>query len=457
MFVPTRDFLEANCRQPPGRLDRVRGTELLRQMGPLGRIWLRPEIVASVDSFVGQAPATSPAASAPGTCRVLLLTPGRDHYGSLRPAFVLPLRWIAGDHDSPRLPPGLADDAARLVALHGPELDIQPPALGRWTLHLGGGLEDACDLSRLDFDCGWSSATAALLAGLDLATLGTVSNDRVMASVAWDGSALTCIDGVSAKLDAATDAGAEFVFLATANEADAMRWRDAHPQSSLDIRLLESQRTLRRSLNPYFQAIEAKPSPDAPLEVLQRFYAERLPRGPARWDFYVRSLAPRLAREYAGPRPLAGPCRNLIGIVAPGASPPLAFIAHLLSPARILLLHDATTAGDALRLETHLRENLGIEVGRHQFATVFGPLDGCRAELAEAIGFFLNADARGGPAPDTVVDLTGGTKRLTFLLHELENPRIVCIHLDNERSAEGSVERIGTEKIVTVASAGRSR
>jgi hypothetical protein len=451
MFTPTRDFLEANCREPPGRMDRGRATELVHAMGPLGRIWLRPEIVAAADAFVGQAPRTAAAAPNPGECRVLLLTPGRNHYGSLRPAFVLPLRWIEGCHDSPRLPPGLAEEASRIIASHGEEFGIRPPASGRWSLHLGGRLDDACDLSRLDFDCGWSSATAALLAGLDLATLGTTPDVRVMASVAWGGSAFACVDGVGAKLDAAADAGAEKVFLAAANEPDVNRWRDSNPQSTLVVRLLQPASTLCDSLAPYFRAIEARPSATAPLSILQRFYAHRLPRGTARWDFYVHSLAARLAREYAGPRPLAGPCLNLIGIVAPGASPPMAFLAQLLGPARILLLHDATAAGDAVKLEAHLRADLGIDASRHQFATVFGPLDDCRAELSQAIGSFLGSDTRHGTTPDTVIDLTGGTKRLTFLLLEHTNPRIACVHLDNERSAAGDVEQIGTEKVVSIS------
>lgn len=457
MFAPTRDFLEAHCREAPDHLDSGRATEILHAMQPLGRIWLRPEIIAAANAFVGGGPAPAPPAAAPGSCRVLLLTPGRDHFGSLRSAFALPLRWIGGEDHSPRLPPGLAEEASRIVAAHGSEFGIRPPAMGRWTLHLGDGLDAACDLSRLDFDCGWSSATAALLAGLDLAALGTAADDRVMASVAWGGSALGHVAGVSAKLDAAADAGARIVFLAAANDDDAKDWRAANPRSSLDVRLLESRRTLRESLAPYFHAIEATPSPDAPLPVLQRFYADRLPRGTTRWDFYVHSLAPRLARDYAGPRPLAGRCRNLIGIVAPGASPPLAFLAHLLAPARVLLLHDATTAADAVRLDAHLRDGLGIEVSHHRFATLFGPLDGCRTEVAEAIGSFLEGDVGRGTGPDTVIDLTGGTKRLTFLLLESADPRIVCIHLDNERSAEGSVEQIGTEKVVTIASMGRSR
>ena len=456
MFAPTRDFLESNCRQPADRLDRAQAAELLLRMGPLGRIWLRPEIVAAVDSFVGQASAASPTQPAPGACRVLLITPGRGHYGSLRPAFALPLRWIAGDRDSPRLPPGLSAEAARLVAVHAAEFAGHPPATGRWTLHLGAGLDDACDLSRLDFDCGWSSATAALLAGLDLATLDTAPDERVMASVAWDGSALTCVDGVAAKLDAAADAGAETVFLAKANATDTDRWRESHPRSPLDVRHLESKSTLRESLAPYFQAIEARPSPAAPLTVLQRFYADRLPRGPARWDFYVRALAPRLAREYAGPRPLSGPCRSLIGVVAPGAAPPLAFLAHVLTPARVLILHDRTAATDALRLESHLRSDLGIDAGRHQFQTVFGPLDDCRAELAGAVDTFLGSSADRFTGPDTVIDLTAGTKRLTFLLLELTHPRLVCVHLDNERAADGSVERIGTERVVAISAKGKS-
>jgi len=456
MFAPTRDFLEANCREPSVLSDAVRSTELLHRMGPLGRIWLRPEIITKADSFVGQAPSPAPVSSAPGTCHVLLRTPGCDHYRLLRSGFVLPLRWIPGDHDSPRLPPGLAGKASQLVAAHGPEFGIRPPAAGRWTLHLGGDLEDACDLSRLDFDCTWSSAAAALLAGLDLATLDTAADARVMASVAWDRTGLARVDGVAAKLDAAAAAGAKTVFLAAGNKTDADHWREANPGSPLEVVLLESRATLRDSLAPYFQAIEARPSPTAPLEALQRFYTDRLPRGTARWDYYVYSLAARLAREYSGPKPLKGACRNLIGIVAPGAAPPVAFLAHLLGPDRVLLLHDATAANDALKLETHLRSDLGIAVGRHRFATIFGPLEDCRAELSRAITSFLGPSGARESSADTVIDVTGGTKRLTFLLLELSSPRIVCVHLDNERCATRNVERIGTERVVVIASAGRS-
>ena len=50
---------------------------------------------------------------------------------------------------------------------------------------------------------------------------------------------------------------------------------------------------------------------------------------------------------------------------------------------------------------------------------------------------------------DTVIDLTGGTRRLPFMLIDVAPPRAVCVHVDAER-VSGQTEKIGTEKIVTI-------
>lgn len=455
MFVPTRDTLDTSCRDDASA-DPQRAVRLVSDMGPLGRLWLRPEVLALAERFAGGA-SLPRAPLGSGGFHALLLTPGRGRYASLRPAFALPLRWVVGDAHSPRLPPGLADFATALLAEHGTEFGIAPPPTGRWTLQLGGGLETSCDLSRLDCECGWTSATASLLAGLELGILDAAPSENVMASIAWHVDGLQPVEGVADKLDAALGAGATAVYLAEANGPAASAWQAANPSAKLRPVLLPSCATLRDSLGPYFDAIEARPAASAPLPVLQRFYATRLlqpHQRELRRIYYLETVVGRLAVEYAGSRPLRGKCRNVIGVVGPGTSPPLAFLCRLLAPERALLLHDRSSQPEAATLERHLEGVCGISVVAHEFPSLDGPLSNLRSEVASAIASFLAADAAPPQTDiDTVIDLTGGLKRLTFLLLETAPARAVCVHVDAER--EGGGERIGTEQVVPIVSSRR--
>ncbi len=450
MFAPTRDLLDASCRDDASAAPQ-RAVQLVTDMGPLGRLWLRPEVLACADRFAGGAPLPrAPLGS--GGFHALLLTPGRGRYASLRPAFALPLRWVAADAHSPHLPPGLADFATSLLANHGSEFGVTPPSTGHWTLQLGGDLAGRCDFSRFDFECTWDSATASLLGGLMLATIGAPPDEQVMASVAWSGRGLIGVTGVAAKLDAASDAGARLVFLADANRSDANLWHDGHPESSLHTILLRSADTLRTSIKTFSQAIEARPGLDAPLDVLRQFYENRLlalEHAEQRRQFYLDVAVERLAADYRGPWPLAGACRNLVGVVAPGASPPLALLARLLSPRRVLLLHDRQAAPHAATLRDHLRDARGIDVRFLSFETLFGPLDELRPAVERGIAEFLATDPVADGVVDTVIDLTAGTRRLSFVILDIAPARAACVHVDTER-VSSQIERIGTEKIVTI-------
>jgi hypothetical protein len=451
MFKATRAFLDDRCIDGWDRSDPVRAAELLSSMGPLGRAWLMPEIVAAAEQFVGAAAAPEVAAS-PGEFGVLLVTPGHDRYRALRKAFVLPLRWAAGETDSPHLPPGLAAAAAAVIERHAADFNISPPATGRWTLHPGATLGEVCDLSRLDFECGWESATASMLAGLELASLGVSPEAGVMASVAWDGRTLVPVVGVADKLDAARDAGAHTLFLAKANEDDVRAWKKANSSAPLRTIHLESAKSLRESLGPLFDVIEARPTAAAPLAVLQRFYETRLllrDQETLRQQYYLDTLAGRLAQEYRGQRPIEGDCRSLIGVVAPGKAPPLAFLARLLAPKRVLLLHDTKATTDALAIRTHLR-SLGIQAEPAPFDSFFEPLENLRTKLSDTIGAFLGIDSGRDGRADTVIDLTAGSKRLSFLLLELAPPGSVCVHIDSLRTDRGNMERIATEDVVPI-------
>ena len=451
MFKATRAFLDDRCVDAWDRGDPIRAVELLTAMEPLGRAWLKPEIVTAADHFVGAAVAPEGAAS-PGAFGVLLVTPGHDRYRALRKAFVLPLRWAAGETDSPHLPPGLAAAAADLIERHAADFNIASPAAGRWTLHPGTALGGVCDLSGLDFECGWESATASMLAGLELASLGVTPDEGAMASVAWDGRTLVPVVGVADKLDAARDAGAHTLFLSKANEADARAWKEANPSASLRTIHLESGKSLRESLGPLFDVIEARPTATAPLAVLQRFYEKRLllpDQEALRQQYYLDTVAGRLAEEYRGKRPIESECRNLIGVVAPGKAPPLAFLARLLSPKRVLLLHDKKATTDAAAIENHLR-SLGIEAESGQFESFFETLENLRKKLGDTIGTFLGGDSGRDGRADTVIDLTAGSKRLSFLLLELAPPGSVCVHIDSHRTDRGNTERIGTEDVVSI-------
>lgn len=450
MFVPSRDTLDTSCRDDASA-DPQRAVRLVSDMGPLGRLWLRPEVLALAERFAGGA-SLPRAPLGSGGFHALLLTPGRGRYASLRPAFALPLRWVVGDAHSPHLPPGLADFATALLAEHGTEFGIKPPPTGRWTLQLGGGLEGRCDFSRFDFGCEWESAAAATVGGLQLAAIDAPPDERVMASVAWATSGLGRVVGIADKLDAARDAGARLVFLAATDREEAARWHAANSHASLRTILLESHRKLRDTLAPFLQAIEARPDADAPLPELQKFYEKRLLGNEfteQRRSFYLDVIIDRIATDYRGPLPPADPCRNLIGVVGPGAAPPLAFLARVLAPRRVLLLHDVQAASHAAALEAHLTAVRGIAVKSHEFKSLFGPLNELRPEVERALAAFLGDDPVDDGFVDTVIDLTGGTRRLPFVLLDVAPARAACVHIDAER-VSGQIEKIGTEKIVTI-------
>lgn len=138
-----------------------------------------------------------------GACWVIFAADRPFPLPSMRPAFVLPLRWQQGQEHSPRLPKALTqlgETVVRACAEHvgndGRHWGLQPAEI------LG-----ELDLSEMPMECrsGWAS----LAAGLLVAAQGGTPDPEVWATAGWDDSAgFMPVDLLKPKLDLAAELGA---------------------------------------------------------------------------------------------------------------------------------------------------------------------------------------------------------------------------------------------------------
>ena len=447
-----RSFLEQHCVAPPSgsHADRWRLQRVAAALGPLQSRWLSDEAITALGhpaSGAGSLPETAQ----PGYFDVLVAA--RGSFALLRPAFLMPLRWVGGRPHSRRLPPTLCDHADKMIAIHSKISGL--PESGRWGLDAAFAGDEAeawatTDLSGLDIESG--SASAAMLAALLSAEFAGFGNGRVLASVACDADSISKVDSIAVKLDAAVRADALRVFLCEENRPEGDAWVRATGRTDL-IEYLPLARSLQERLSPFMRARWAPPAADAPIEQHRRYLEEALsgPRqGAKRRAYYLAYLAQRLALQHIarhpdGPRP--GQRCLLAGVVSPDQTPTLAFLAHVYAPEAVLLVYDpARAAEDAAALKRHLEEVAGVR----RVESITESLESMEIEKLEQLlraQFHrfcgrLQGDADG---TDLVCDLTAGLKRLTFAMLNAVPPGTQLVHVDSKRVHNS--HQIGTERI----------
>jgi hypothetical protein len=445
-------FLRRECSEEVSEGESIRAMRIAHALGPLAERWLAgpSRQLAGFASTPEQLPATVK----PGAFHALVVL--RESFPVLRPAFALPLRWGRDREHSAKLPATLLEHADRVVELHR---DIFPQRRHtQWGLSTDFPNARNFDLSGLDID--GQSASAAMLAALELAEANIGAIGTVLASIACIGDTWSRVEGVGMKLDAAFDIGAKCVFLADGNEADGEAWQRSKGLSGF-VRYIRAESGLLESLGQFLKELEAPPPRTATLADHAAYYERAMvgkARGDARRDYYLTVLIDPLAKRChsdPGVQIIRGPVDCLIGCVAPGQSPTVALLARLLRPQRVFLLHsaiaedrDGQLQNDLGSLEMHLRADSGVgAVHRMEIDLVKLSLEQLRAKVSHALDAAGLAGQRGEAA--VVVDLTNGPKRLSLALLSSAPPAATCLLVDSQPTSSG-VHRIGSERIEAI-------
>jgi len=445
------DFLQRYCSHALADADRPRARLIVDALGPLATRWASDEALR-LAGLQPMRPVLKDNAK-PGEFGMLVaVRGGRTRFPALLPAFVLPLEWRRGTGHSPRLPLSLHAEADRVLQVFA---DAYSSGLkGHWGLHLAVPDGDDFDMSGIELDA--PSGFAAMLAAVDQACLGVAGVGTVLASVACEAGAIAPVECVGAKLDAAVTACANTVFLSDANRDEGAAWERAAGRDGF-VSYLSPSAALTASLAPYMRAVRAAPAAEAPIAEHRDYVESSLSgehQGGARRDYYLETLAERLAADHvarfpSGPQP--GQRCRLMGVVSPRQTPTLGFLAHVFAPEAVLLIYEQEqAAADVAALRQYLVDVAGISVVEEWSADLAGaPLDTMRNALDSRLQAFCRDDHGNVDGSQLVCDLTAGLKRLSFALLDLTPPGAICVHVDAERSPSG-LHRIGTEHIQVI-------
>jgi len=451
-------FLDDSCSKELTDADGVYAQGIAAVLGPLALPWMTADAlrIAGMDEIPQRLPATV----RPGSFHALVVTP--RPFPALRPAFALPLRWDRDREHSRRLPASLLEHADAALVLYRAEAEGGPP--GQWGLSLDFQNASEFDLSGLEID--GPSAMAAMFAALDLAVANIGAIGTVLASVSCLSDAWSSVAGVGAKLDAAVAAGATRVFLWDGNKADGEAWERSRGHIDF-VRYLEAKGSLRESLAPFLQEVEAPPLPAAPLDQHAAYFERALaPRreGDAARDYYLETLVRPIAdkcRNDPGAYDIARPVRCLVGCIAPGGPPAVALLARLLRPATVRLIHSPLAndkrgqlARDLRVIDEHLRREAGVSDVEAWEMDLFGlSLEALAEQLRKRFTLAI-ADGSGsaGGSP-LVVDVTNGPKRLSMAVLKALARNALCVLVDSEQAGPRG-HKIGTEQVVLIRSDG---
>jgi hypothetical protein len=410
MMPINNHFLDKLCLHDPAQLSADQMLDAVHHLGPLAVWWLHDDVQrqaarefpAYQAMFGGARP--SPAAG-PGSCWMLV---AQNRWPLLRPAILLPLRWLPNKDHSPRLPQNLRDLAT--------EVCRQFDADG-WGLHLNDDLNlGAVDLRGLEI--GVDSAWAALAGSLDLAKDGLAPKTDIWATVAWDPHfGARPIDALDAKLQLAKDWGAEQIAVPAANYFDALKWHSDHGGARpIPINPVPEPKA-PRILRPYVEQLGAAPDANADPNKLLAHY-KRLSRRDAD-KFYLERLlgdvAPgcraALFDRYADFRPthvitvVSNTVANVIqGVVATGARRGLLVAVRANEPKDPVNQWINT-------VEAKLKPEVECQFARVSY-------DSRDIEIAE-LRPQLEAFMAGVDPARLAIDLTPGFKPLSFALNEL--------------------------------------
>jgi len=433
-----------------------------QDLRPLGDFWLLPAVLAAaadqsralyMDSAASPAaPAQRRSRTSRGGCWVLLASSDPEH-PLLRDAFVLPLEWRRGGQHSLHLPQGLAEEAERILTAVGIE---------GLSLHLQAELEAAAgSLEGIRFR--YESAWAALAAGAIIFDQGGENFGDVLVSAAWQPETdatiathtghLAHVNGIAAKVVAATSHGARLLFLPRANEEEARAGVAAlgAAAAGIDLRFIEGTPAQPRdALRAILAELESPPTRRdgwgfehrasyhrrLSADRGERYYVEEL------LDDVVDRLMPRVLADHR----LQG--INRLVLVA-STSPGGAFLlTQLFDPAQVLVLHDDNLPGGqpavaelAGRLHSLPRAAGGSrQVQTREIATGDDFETRVKRIVCEWIG--SEDDKR------IFIDVTLGHRDFLFALLAAAPPGAVVGYLTSEKQGPRAI--VGTEKLKIV-------
>lgn len=399
-------------------------------LGGLAPWWLKDEAVEaarSTNHFAASALLGSSGPPRPsdllGSCWVVCAVTG--DFPLLRPAVVLPLRWVKGESHSHRLPPALrklAGDVSTQVA----GLKDLPAGRDGWGLQpafeYGSDLSD--DLFET-FDSGW----AALTGGLIAAVLGLTPKTDVWASAAWTGGRLGVVESLAAKVQTATAFGASAFFVHWSQVAEAT----AAAPSGRRISAIGSptETALWYAIRTFASAVVNEPAPpiagasDEPAQfnTCANHFVTLVPFSPAAKQFYTSHLLDAITRRYRARIVEQYPdlrVRRYVTVVSD--SPELASMgAAALDAERVLLLHTGgPKASDALRCA----ERLGVDRCRIE---QFGQPSSV-GDIQRLVDEFT-ADV---PPNEVVLDFKPGTKKMTYSVIVAARPGNFLLNVEPE-------------------------
>ena len=388
----------------------------LRELGPLGRLWLKREVLERGENWQRElnGETVAPAAWAGttvsrGECGILLATENAEAFPLLRPAFILPVEWRHGGHSSPLLPAGMGEFASGV---------LQNLQIDDLSLHLPDWLASAgADLSGLEFS--YDSAWAALAAGAFVASNRGTTLPDVLVSAAWNQldaglGWIAGIDRVSEKLDEAVASGARIVLLPRENSRDAEAWASQRPGPTIDIRYLSNATdTPVRAIAPLLHSLEAAPTQraGASFQDCSGYYTRMPEKGHNEYysDELLTDVVDRLRPQIAAEPRLQG-ITKLVLIASKSWS--LGFLlVSLFDPDHVLLLHDGRLAKETDTLMAGLPK-VGREAkrARNVCSAECRPGDSFVDDVAGAIAAFTS----GREAVRLLADITAGYRDFQF-------------------------------------------
>ena len=426
---------------------------LVLRLGGLARWCLRPEVLhiavendAVPESYreawqrLPELPATH------GSCWVIFATDTQARLPLMRPAFVLPLRWVQGQTHSPQLPAALVQMAARTVASFA-----EHPRINGfdWGLQLALELHDTV-LAGLPLEC--DSGWASLAAGLLVAAGGGTPDLRVWSTGSWsDDGGIQPVGFLEQKVALAEENGAAVLFVPSVQADQA-----ATLSGGIEVgRLQMAEREPSRALAELTQRLEAPPPPPANMDDQKGFqrcvdYYLKQPRSVrGTRDFYLSHLFPAVAQRCRHQVRIHWPeCQptHLVTIVS--RNPDLVRIgARAAGVSRTLLLY-TPDPDDPRRDQTAAMESVQALLEADGVECVPGAFDDSEA-LAEQIPRIVKRFVAGVPAEEVVLDITPGGKWMTWVADRAMPPGSWRLYLRNDTlTTPDHRPRPGTEQLV---------
>jgi hypothetical protein len=404
-------------------------------LGCLAAWWLRPEVLQAAVRLQPEWASSWARPNRPselGRCFLLLVNRDPERLRLLRPAFLFPVRWLAGAGHAPGLPAGLRRLADQVVK----DRPHDPGGKVAWDLHLafGAGQEDL-NLSGLDMS--FDSAWAPLAAGLLLAGQGIATSCDVWATGTWDRySGVGLVEGLAAKLDLAREYRSGHFFLPLPQRHEAEEWVQKNAAAAgpqLGFLRPDERGRQREVLRPLLTELGMPPDEHAPLATRGRYFALLPGDHPRAYPYYRETILPevvvrlRRLREERWPdwRP-----SHLVTILSTSEElVPLA--ARALAVSHVLVCY--TPDGEKGRLSTAAGRIRADLEARGVACTLTPFRDGSPLEIETSLRPHVQAFTADIDPKNAVLDMTPGKKPMTLALERLAPPDSWLVYWKHEQ------------------------